>query len=337
MLVSVRSRVAGLLAVVALVCLAAQVAAADLKYLPGDTEILVTVNLRQILDSAVVKGQKDAFRKITDLATNALKENEEAERYLKATGIDLFRDIHRVTVAHPGGHDETAVFLIIEGNFDPDKFYGVAADAAKDHGDVLTISQSGKHKIIDVAPPNGKPAVIVMVDKNTVLVASTKVRITDALARAEGVKKTSLKKELKALLKATNAKQSISAVATGAALARLTAKAPVPNADQALEVLKALDGLSGAITIDKDVQFQLGIAARDENTAMQLAQQANVGLLLAKGLAAQQAKKNADLLPLVDVANTLRATAQGNSLFLRGQITVENIDKLIKSFPKRNQ
>jgi len=333
-----RSRMCGLAAMLTLCGAVCPAAAADLKYLPEDSEIVISVNFRQIMDSPVVKAQKDAVTKIKSLVDGALGENEEAQKYLKATGFDLFRDLKTVTVAHPGGQDHEAGLVIIEGDFDPERFHTAAADAVKDHGDVISITQSGKHKIIEVSPPNGgKTGVIVMVNKNIILACSTKDRMRAALTRAEASERGKLKKELNSLLETTSPKQSISAVATGTALAKIMEKAPVPNAQNAGDVLKNIDGLSGAITFAKDVQFQLGISAKDDNTAKNLAQQANLGLFMVKGLVAQKAKEDQKLLPLVDVANTLRATAQGASLLLRGEITLENLDKLIKSFPNVTQ
>jgi hypothetical protein len=337
MLHSCRSRLFGMALMLMLCWTASQAGAADLKYLPEDTEILLHVNFRQIMDSPLVKGQKDAVAKIKSLVENVLGDNEEAQKYLKATGFDLFRDLSSVTVAHPGGHDQKAGLIIIEGDFSPEKFHADAADAVKDHGDVITITQDGKYKIIEVSAPQEHNGVVVMVNKNIVLACSTKDRIKAALVRAEGSEKGKLKKELKSLLDSTSAKQSISVVATGAALAKIVEKAPVPNAQGAVEVLKQIDGLGGAITIAKDVQFQLSVAAKDENTANTLVKQANQLLPIGKFIVMQKAQQDPRLLPVIDVMNTLRATVQGTSFLLRGEITVDNIDKLMKSFPNANQ
>jgi hypothetical protein len=330
---SYRAQLCGMAALLIFCWAAAQAGAADLKYLPADTEIVLTINFRQIVDSPLVKGQKDAVSKIKALVDKQLGDNEEAQKYLKATGFDLFRDLNSVTVVHPGSHDKKDGLVIIDGDFDSEKFHGAAADAVKDHGDVISMTQVGKHKIIEVSAPNDHAGVVVMVNKNTILACSSKDRMTAALARAEASQQGKLKKELKSLLETTSAKQSISAIATGAALTKLMEKAPVPNAEAAVEVLKKIDGLSGAITIAKDVQFQVGVAAKDEDTANLLAKQTNQFLPLGKFFVMQQAKQDPKLLPVIDVMNTLRATAQGTSFLLRGEVSVENIDKLIKSFP----
>ena len=57
---------------------------------------------------------------------------------------------------------------------------------------------------------------------------------------------------------------------------------------------------------------------------------------MVKGIVAQKAKEDVKLLPLVDVLNTLRAEAKGSSLLLRAEVSVENIEKLIKNFNPNN-
>ena len=60
-------------------------------YLPDDTEVLVTVNVRQVLDSPLVK--KSTLEKLRE----ALKDIDMAEDVLKDLGFDPFKDLDRVT------------------------------------------------------------------------------------------------------------------------------------------------------------------------------------------------------------------------------------------------
>jgi hypothetical protein len=338
-----RTRLGGLAALLILCWTAAGpgAGAADLKYLPEDTEIVLSLNFRQIVDSPLVKAQKDAAAKVkmrvedalAALVEKAFGENKEVQKYLKATGFDVFRDLNAVTVALRGGHDKKVALAIIEGNFDPEKFHAAAAAAVKDHGDVISVSESDNYKIIEVSAPNDHSGVVVLVNKNTILAGPSKDRVKAALVRARASEPGKLKKELKLLLATTSDKESISALATGTALSKLTDKAAVPNAQKLGEFLNKIDGLSGTVTFSDNVRLQLSVLAKDENSAMQLAQAANFGLLMAKGVAAQKAKEDPNYVPLVDIANTFRATAQGTSLILRGEITVSNIEKLMKAFP----
>lgn len=312
---------------------ATQASAADTKYLPDDTEIILNINFKQILDSDLVKAQKDVLAQVKQQVENNIP--GDAAKYLKAVGFDVFRDLGSITVGMPGKKDEEAGFIVIEGTFHPKKFYETAEQAAKDFGDHLKITKSGEFKVLEVQD-KGKTVYVSMINKTTILVAMQKERMTTALSRAaEGVK-GSLKKNVKELLQTTNSKQSISGVATGSALAKHLEDAPIPNAQAIGPALQAIEGLSGAVTIGKDIQFQLGIGTKDKETAMDFAQKANFGLIVAKGLIAQEAKKDMKLLPLVDVLNTLRAEAKGSSLVLRAEVSVENIEKLIKNFNPNN-
>ncbi len=306
-------------------------AAVDLNLLPDDSEIVVIANIRQILDSALVKEDKDTATKIKSLIDNALGDYGEARKYLKASGFDPFRDLVSVTFGHPGGGKWDEGFALIEGDFDTEKFHAVAAEAARDHADVVKITPVAEHKIIEVSRPTGKPALIVLANKNLILLCSNKERMQGALGRIAQAKGT-LKPEVKALLETVNAEQSVRAVATSAALVRAMEKAPARNSQNPDEVLKSIDGLSGALTLAGDIQFQLAVAAKDANTAKMLAQQATVLVFFGKGLAAQKAKEDPRLLPIVDIMNTVRVTAQGKALLFRGEVAASNVDKLRKNF-----
>src|SRR5262245_27654260 len=93
-----RTFIASLLSLFALAVSAATLPAADVdKYLPADTEMVLTINIRQILDSALVK--KEALGMLTDL----IQGSEEAKTTLTKLGLDPLKDIDRLTVAGPGG------------------------------------------------------------------------------------------------------------------------------------------------------------------------------------------------------------------------------------------
>ena len=58
--------------------------AADAKYLPSDAEIVVTVNVKQILDSDLLKKYKDGVEKAKGLIEQALPPDNPAAKYFKA-------------------------------------------------------------------------------------------------------------------------------------------------------------------------------------------------------------------------------------------------------------
>ncbi len=129
-------------------------------------------------------------------------------------------------------------------------------------------------------------------------------------------------------------------VATSAVLAKMADNAPEGAADKvkaAALALQQVDGMSLAVTIQKDVDFQLGFNAKDAKTAADIAVKGNLGLGFAKNTVAEQAKKDERLVPAVDVLNTIRLTSAGSNLMIRGQVSYETLGKLLANLPLPKQ
>src|SRR4051794_9537153 len=69
------------------------------KLLPADTEVVVTINLKQILGSQLLK--KAGLEKWKQM----LKAIDPVNDILQDLGFDPFKDLDRVTIASPGGTD----------------------------------------------------------------------------------------------------------------------------------------------------------------------------------------------------------------------------------------
>ena len=75
------------------------------KLLPNDTEMIVTLNLKQILNSEIAKANKT----LLDIAKGKIEEMLDDKgfgKYLKKADFDLFRDLSSITV---GGPDALAI------------------------------------------------------------------------------------------------------------------------------------------------------------------------------------------------------------------------------------
>lgn len=312
-------------------CFASQAAAVEPKYLPGDTELMLAVNLKQMLSSEIAK----QYKALIDQGRGALEaqiQNDPNAKLLEKSGFDLFRDLHSVTVTTNGGKDLEKVSVVIEGKFNPAKIQAVAEEVAGQNAEVLKISKIGDTRVYEITPPGKKQAFAALVGDSVLIVSPTQAALKEAVAGAGG---KGLKAGFKSLLKTVNNKQSLSFAATGTAIATLLENAPVPNADALAGTLQGIDGISAAITLAKDIQFQLAVNAKDEETAKKTVALGNFGLLTIRTLAAQEAKKNEQLQPLVEVSKTLRITSEGNNVVLRGEVSLENLEKLIKALPEK--
>jgi hypothetical protein len=312
--------------VVAVLALAGPARAADPKYFPPDTEIVVTINVKQILDSELLKANKDKLEQAKEMIKAQLPIDAQAQKHLEQMGFDPFKDLASVTIAMPPSKDPEAVFVIVEGSFTPEK-----VQVAQDHGDVFKISKLGKYKIFEITPPGANRFYASLLNNNAMVVCASEQSVKAAIGRATGGNRPPLKREITSLLQTTSNKQSFSFVATGSALVELSKEAPVAN-EQALQALKAIDGISAAVTVSKDVQMQLGVATKDAATAKDFAQKAGAGLNIVRFLVAQKAMQDERFLPLADAVKTLRATSEQANLILRAELSVENIQKLLQNF-----
>src|SRR5215470_9034222 len=105
---------------VALTALPARAADA-VKYLPDDTQAVVSFNVRQFLDSALVKKAN---------LDKALERDAGAQNVLKDLGLKPLKDVERVLFAR-GASDEASA-VIFQGTFDPAKLHAKAEAVLKE-------------------------------------------------------------------------------------------------------------------------------------------------------------------------------------------------------------
>jgi hypothetical protein len=302
------------------------------KYLPPDTEVVITINVQQMLNSEVAKGNQALVNQGKSLLQDKLQESG-ADKYLAKAGIDLFHDVHTVTVAGPGTNDKSKAVVIIEGKFNPQKLLASAEEASKDTG-AITVSKADGATVYEIPQPDGKTAYVRPLGTDVLLAASSKETLSATATQAQAGQTPTLSKGFKTLLQTTNDKQSISIAVTGPAFARMLENAPGAN-DAAAAYLKGMDGLSLAVTLSKDVKFQIGVNATGKEAAEQFSKFGNGAILWGRGMLAQKAKEDVKFAPIVEVLETLQIVTQGTNLVLRGEISYENLGKLLKNLPQK--
>lgn len=331
-----RNNLIAALAGLAVVLGAANAQAQQLKLLPSDTELILTVNLQQILKSEILKSNKALVDTLKEKLAGQL-EDKGVAKYLQKADFDLFRDLKSVTLGIPGGaRPPQEAFIILDGNFNTEKIEAAVAEADKETGGgaLKTVRIAGI-KAYEVAPKDEKTIYIGVLNKKTLIVAPSKADFSEAVGRLNGTKEPSIKAEIKNLLDTVNAKQSLSVVATGTLLAKLAENAPQANdqAKAAAGFLQKLDGASVAITMDRNIDFQVGVTTPDNKTATDFANKANLFITVGKASVADKAKNDEKAAVALEVLNTMRASAQGNNLVVRGQVTFEALSKLLQNLP----
>ena len=324
----------------AVLAAAPAVKAQNTKILPADTELVMSFNVKQILTSELLKG--DQAKTILALAKGKIEEQLDEKgvlKYLKKADFDIFRDLTSVTMAIPGGRSPEEGFILLDGNFDAEKIRTAVMEASKETGGDVKVKavKISNVEAFEVTPKEEKTMYVGVLDKKTMIACATKADFAEAVARNGGTKAGTFKSaSIKSLMSTVNSKQSINFVATSKILAKLAENNPNAGNDQAkmaMAALEQVDGFSAAITIAKNIDFQLGINAKDAETAQKFAGMANAGLLVARAEIMKRAKDNDKIAPAVDVVNSIRANAKGPNVIITGQVTYEVLEKLLQNLP----
>jgi len=305
----------------------------EYRLLPPNTEIVVTINVKQILASELVKSQTDLIKQVKDFAEAKIPGGlDEGLKYFEKMGFDPMRDLISVTIAHPGSASGKDVFVILEGNYNKAKFDATAKEVAENFGNVLKITKVGMATVYEVRP-EGDTVVYVSLLGKALVVTLNEEAMKGAVNRSTGTMIAATK--VKDLLKSTNDKQSFNFVMTGKALVNMVdlGKEKVKQAKKldVGEFLNEVSGVTGAVTIGKDLDIMLGVGFKKADTAKEIAALGMGGIGLLKPVVEKQVEKMPQLAPLVDFIETIRVSENANTVSITGSFANANLKKLLKS------
>lgn len=293
------------------------------KLLPEDSEFVLSVNLKQIVESEIIK--KYALEQLKQALQGA-----DARKFLTDLGLDPMKDVERI-VAGGSGKDQTDTkgLMIIHGKFDPDKLYKAAEAQTKKDPDHFTLVKDGKDVMFKYQPDNGNPAYGTVVDETTVIVGSDKKMVTTALA--VGSKKPNLSKDLTALIAKQDDKASLWMVGiTKDKLNNLKLPkgggAPANLQDQ----LGKMDSVALAVRVTGDISLDVTLGMANADAAEELGRTIDEGLQQIKGAVPFLAAMNPQMKPLVEVVNTLKSTVKDKSINLSAKMAGKTIGELLK-------
>jgi hypothetical protein len=282
----------------------ARAADAD-KYLPDDTEAVVTVNVPQLLAAPLLQANIDKFKQ-------ALKASEEAQKTLQALGFDPLKDVERATLA-VGSRDAEKFLLIIRGRFDPAKFQAKAEEVVKQRGDTLKVHPVGGGTVYETNVPGQTNMFVAVLDGTTLVASPGKEPVADALDKKAGKKQPAPKKALLDLIARADSRQTISVAVVGGS-----------------KGLEKVESVTGGLAVADDIRLDLTVATKDADSAKEVSGQITTGLTSAQAFVALLANGQRELAPLVGLLGTIKTTADGSRVSVKGQVTREDIEKVIK-------
>jgi hypothetical protein len=309
---------------VALAVTSVRAAEAD-KLIPADAEFVAAINVKQILESDIIK--KYALEQMKQTL-----QGNDAQKMLTQLGLDPLKDIDKVVLAGSGKDQTDAKFLaIVHGTFDPEKLYKAAEAQTRKDADKFSLIKDGKDVMFKFQPDNGNPVYGTVVDEKTVIAASEKKLITEALATSGAAKKPALSRELSGLITRMDDKASLWMVGvTKGKLDNVRLPGGGGGNPQLADQIAKMDTLSIVLRVTTDVALEANLGMKDAQSADDFGQSIAELLDTAKGALPFLAAQNPQLKPLVDASKTLKSSVKDRSVVVTAKLPGAAIGELLR-------
>jgi len=303
----------GLSVSLASLVLAAPAGAAQADALvPADAELVVSINVRQILDAGIIK--KNAL----DLIKKGIKDNADIQKMIETTGTDPLKDIDSIVVSH-AGTSKDKLLVVIHGKFNPDKIHTAVEEAAK-KDENLKISKEGNLNVYAMTKGND-PGFVTVLDRGTMLISTEKDYLLKA-AKSDG--RATLSKDLKGALSKVSGKESIwLAPVVTKEMKDMMSKNPM-----AAQFAGKLEAITGSINLADGANLVLQVHTSDTQSATQLGK-AMEGIKALAGLQVKGDPKTPQAIK--DLVDNLQVNTKGTSVGISLEATEEQIQEVIKA------
>ena len=312
----------------ALVCLALGLAsaaparAADIeKFLPKDTDVVISLNVQQVLESSVVK--KSAL----DLIKTSLATNKEAQEAFTALGLDPLKDFSRISVGL-GIQDPSKpnAIVVIDGRFDVTKINDTLETLVVKDAKKFAKDKVGDRTIYKITTPDQPVMFFSPIDSKVLVFGTSKDYIATAFEAVKGTRTPEIKKELADLLAKADRKSSLTVVAyTKGRLDSL----PLPDASMK-KILEQIYSLTIDVKLAKDADLEVAVGTESADAAKQMQTMISFGLNFAKEQVKAAFAAQPELAPLGGLVNSLKAAQNEKNVVITGNLDGDSIEKLIK-------
>jgi len=287
------------------------------KYLPNATQAIVTINVKPFLESPLFKDNLDGVKQ-------AWKQLGFDHAITGCLGLDPFADIERVRFVTTGNPDGDGPLVLLHGSFDTAKVQAALEKAAKEgkkHVDTHSTARWVFFRLRLDAEDAEKPVYAAPLSDGVIALATNADRIVEALDKKDGKRKTELRKDVQNLLARSDHRHAVSIASLSGPLnfAGLLGGAP-----------GNLQNVTGGVVLGEDMKLELAMTTRDVPSARTAASQLTDQLNQLKALVAVLVTQQKQFMPLADLVNGARISAQSNEVTFRLTIPKELIDSVFK-------
>jgi hypothetical protein len=291
------------------------------KYWPDDSEFVLSIDVRQGLDSKVVK------KHLLDLMKEAIENRAEVRQLLEATGLDPLRDIAGITAAGRRADDKVAGLVLVRGTFDLMKIQTAAKEWAKQRPEEVRIHEEGDHTIYEIPSkqPGRDPVFGAFLDKELLVLSPSKQSILEAAAKHAGKKSGAVSKDLQTLLSRTDRKQTLWLAALLTADLQKDLVKGVPK-DKAVQ----LRSIQGGVLLTDRVRADFRLQTSDRRTAAELRKNLD-GLRVLLRYGALNNKNIPKFAPLLaEMIGAVKITSMDNVVIFHAEVSDAQIEKTLR-------
>ena len=295
------------------------------RLLPADADTVMYVNVKQLIESDIVK--KYALEQIKQALAG-----QDAKKLLEELGLDPLKDVEKMWVGTSGKDaSDMKALVVVHGKFDPDKLFKAAEAATKKDGDKFSMVKDGNTTMFKFQPDQGNPVYGTVVDDTTVVAGTDKKMIATALKQEADKKKSLITADLAAMVKKMDEKSSmfVASVVKGKFDAvKLPAQLPI-DLSGLEKALPKTDTMSFVVKVGADITQEVVFGMKDDDAATDMGDAMAKVIDGIKGLVPLLAAAEPKAKPLVDVIKTVKTDVKKKDVTITGKITGDNLGKMI--------
>ena len=282
--------------------------------LPADTQALIRLNFRAMIDSPLAK--KMGIEKASEIIKSV-----PGGEILTEMGFDPLKDIDSITVAAPGGGDMEKGLIIVAGKFKADKLVAKVNEEAKNNKDKVKIHKAGDKTIFEIIIPEQQVPMFMMIASNNTILASTQKEYLEKALANSGSKLAN--KDFSALVEKLDPDLAISMVAVSSAFPSKS----LP--EQAKAIMDGIESIGGGIGIDKDVTLKINVFTKDEDSSKKLKETMDQGMAQALGFLGLMAAQQKELTPVLEFVKSMKTSSKAKMMSLEGKLPGKMIEDAI--------
>jgi hypothetical protein len=311
-------------AVAGLLGACAPVSAQD-KYLPPDTQMVMSFNLRNLMGS-------QAFQKhFKEQMEKTLRENAQAKKVFEAINMDPMRDLHTLTMAFSNvkveagnRRPEMEIFVVAKGKFDVQKIETAMQLFAADGKEKIAVTQMGNRKVFEIKGDD-RTMYGAFVGTDTAVFTDAKDRLQSALERGEGRSGGgAMNKEFAKVLDRVDTRKSMwMAMVVPPSIKELAQN--IPQGD----VLDKVNGMVMGVNVTDGLTMDMNVYTTDKDAAVQIK---DLFQLAKEALGPATLNiPDADLgAELAKVVSDMRISQNDNTASFSIELSSGTLDKIVK-------